>query len=172
MCRAPLLYLEIITDFGVPYIIFFFPNITSFFMSLVFYKTEADMRRESNRKEQEKKKAQNVEFVSGGTQPGIVVGAPRINIPAAGSETTWFTYTVVKLFFFLIFKFLFFFLFFLSIHFLLNVLCFLSRCHIDFLSTGSSAVTASASHLVTSTGDVINREGRQNKKSKWDKVFI
>ncbi|KAF7803299.1 SAP30-binding protein-like isoform X2 [Senna tora] len=79
---------------------------------------EADMRRESDRKEQEKKKAQKVEFISGGAQPGIVAGAPRINIPIAGS----------------------------------------------------SAVNASASHLMPSTGDAINRDGRQNKKSKWDKV--
>ncbi|KAI9120938.1 hypothetical protein K1719_007971 [Acacia pycnantha] len=34
----------------------------------------------------------------------------------------------------------------------------------------SSAVTASASHLVPSAGDAPNRDGRQNKKSKWDKV--
>lgn len=46
------------------------------------------MRRESERKEQEKKKAQKVDFVSGNTQPGIAAGPPRISIPVAGSETT------------------------------------------------------------------------------------
>lgn len=33
-------------------------------------------------------------------------------------------------------------------------------------------MTASASQIVSSTGDSINRDGRQNKKSKWDKVFM
>lgn len=46
------------------------------------------MRRESERKEQEKKKAQKVEFISGGPQPGIVASAPRISMPVAGLETT------------------------------------------------------------------------------------
>ncbi|MED6144967.1 hypothetical protein PIB30_020438 [Stylosanthes scabra] len=80
---------------------------------------EADMRRESERKEQEKKKAQKVDFISGGTQPGIVAaGAPRINLPVAGG----------------------------------------------------SAAAASGLHLVPPTADYINRDGRPNKKSKWDKV--
>ncbi|XP_027365292.1 uncharacterized protein LOC113872158 isoform X2 [Abrus precatorius] len=79
---------------------------------------EADMRRESERKEQEKKKAQKVEFISGGAQPGIVAGAPRISMPVAGA----------------------------------------------------SAVAASGLPLVPPTADSINRDGRQNKKSKWDKV--
>lgn len=81
---------------------------------------EADMRRESDRKEQEKKKAQNqkVDFTSGGTQPGIVLGAPRISMPV----------------------------------------------------TGGSAATTGGLHLVPPTADSINRDGRQNKKSKWDKV--
>ncbi|XP_057431858.1 uncharacterized protein LOC130724603 isoform X2 [Lotus japonicus] len=79
---------------------------------------EADMRRETERKEQEKKKVQKVDFVSGSTQPGIVAGPPRINIPVAGA----------------------------------------------------SAATASGLHLVPPGADSINRDGRQNKKSKWDKV--
>ncbi|XP_054789560.1 uncharacterized protein LOC129295108 isoform X2 [Prosopis cineraria] len=79
---------------------------------------EAHMRCESERREQEKKKAQKVEFISGGTQGVTVAGVPRINLPVPAS----------------------------------------------------SAVTASASHLVPPTGDAINRDGRQNKKSKWDKV--
>ncbi|QCE16284.1 uncharacterized protein LOC114164619 isoform X2 [Vigna unguiculata] len=77
---------------------------------------EADMRRESERKEQEKKKAQKVEFIAGGTQPGIVASAPRISMPVAGA----------------------------------------------------SAVTTSGLPLVPPTAD--SRDGRQNKKSKWDKV--
>ncbi|KAL1367627.1 hypothetical protein AAHE18_02G065100 [Arachis hypogaea] len=73
--------------------------------------------RESERKEHEKKKAQKMEFIAGGTQPGIVAaGAPRISLPVAGG----------------------------------------------------SAVAASG--LVPPIADSINRDGRQNKKSKWDKV--
>ncbi|KAH1110076.1 hypothetical protein GLYMA_04G063400v4 [Glycine max] len=81
---------------------------------------EADMRRESERKEQEKKKAQKVEFISGGAQPGIVASAPRISMPVAGV----------------------------------------------------SAVTAGGLPLVPATSDSINRDGRQNKKSKWDRGRI
>ncbi|XP_061342735.1 uncharacterized protein LOC133288912 isoform X2 [Gastrolobium bilobum] len=78
---------------------------------------EADMRRESDRKEQEKKKAQKVEFTPGGTQPGIVAAPPRISMPVAGG----------------------------------------------------SAVAATGLHLVPPTADSTSRDGRQNKKSKWDK---
>ncbi|CAJ1973667.1 unnamed protein product [Sphenostylis stenocarpa] len=77
---------------------------------------EADMRREGERKEQEKKKAQKVEFIPGGSQPGIVASAPRISMPVAGD----------------------------------------------------SAVTGSGLPLVPPTADA--RDGRQNKKSKWDKA--
>lgn len=79
---------------------------------------EADMRRESERKEQEKKKAQKVEFISGGPQPGIVASASRISMPVAGA----------------------------------------------------SSLTGSGLPLVPPTADSTNRDGRQNKKSKWDKV--
>ncbi|CAL0334721.1 unnamed protein product [Lupinus luteus] len=79
---------------------------------------EADLRRGSDRKEQEKKKEQKVEYIPGGTQPGIVAGALRISLPVAGG----------------------------------------------------SAVAASGLHLVAPTTDSINRDGRQNKKSKWDNV--
>ncbi|KAL2346678.1 hypothetical protein Fmac_000678 [Flemingia macrophylla] len=79
---------------------------------------EADMRRESERKEQEKKKTQKVEFISGGAQPGVVASAPRISMPVAGAST----------------------------------------------------VTTSGLPLVPPITDSISRDGRQNKKSKWDKV--
>ncbi|KAL2539226.1 Uncharacterized protein Adt_00204 [Abeliophyllum distichum] len=67
---------------------------------------EADMRREMERKEQEKKKNQKVDFISGGTQPGIVVPTPKITMPIP----------------------------------------------------------------VQASVDAVARDGRQNKKSKWDKV--
>ncbi|KAM1045632.1 hypothetical protein FF1_036565 [Malus domestica] len=79
---------------------------------------EADMRCEMERKEQDRKKSQKVEYVSGGTQPGIVGVAPKINIPYPGVST--------------------------------------------MAATGLSSLPPAA--------DVIPREGRQNKKSKWDKV--
>ncbi|KAJ7947100.1 SAP30-binding protein [Quillaja saponaria] len=49
---------------------------------------EADMRRESNRKDQEKKKAQKVDFVSSGTQPGNVAAATKFTLPIPGSTLT------------------------------------------------------------------------------------
>ncbi|XP_057494911.1 uncharacterized protein LOC130780007 [Actinidia eriantha] len=48
---------------------------------------EADMKRELDRKEQEKKKSQKVEFVTGGTQPVVVAPTPKINIPIPGVTT-------------------------------------------------------------------------------------
>lgn len=68
---------------------------------------EADMKREMERKEQERKSSQKVEFVAGGAQTGIVAAAPKINIPLPG---------------------------------------------------------------VSTAADAVTRDGRQNKKSKWDKV--
>ncbi|PPS05325.1 hypothetical protein GOBAR_AA15326 [Gossypium barbadense] len=77
---------------------------------------EADMKCERERKEQESKKNQKVEFVPGGNQPGAVLPAPKVSMPtavAAGSG----------------------------------------------LPSGPTAVDNN-----------IVRDGRQNKKSKWDKV--
>ncbi|CAL5362877.1 unnamed protein product [Camellia sinensis] len=79
---------------------------------------EVDMKREMERKEQEKKKNQKVEFVTGGTQPGVVAQAPKINIPIPGAST----------------------------------------------------VASGGLHPVPAAVDSVARDGRQNKKSKWDKV--
>ncbi|XVF87314.1 hypothetical protein PTKIN_Ptkin18bG0110300 [Pterospermum kingtungense] len=79
---------------------------------------EADMKRERERKEQESKKNQKVEFMSGGTQPGAVLTAPKVGMPMAGV----------------------------------------------------SAVAAGGLPSAPTAVDNIVRDGRQNKKSKWDKV--
>ncbi|KAA8515089.1 hypothetical protein F0562_018124 [Nyssa sinensis] len=79
---------------------------------------EADMKREMERKEQEKKKSQKVDFMSGGTQPGTVASAPKINLPIPGVST----------------------------------------------------VAAGGVPSVPAAVDGVARDGRQNKKSKWDKV--
>ncbi|EPS63262.1 hypothetical protein M569_11523 [Genlisea aurea] len=78
---------------------------------------EADMRRELERKEQERKKSQKIDFASVGIQPGSVVPAPKITLPTSASNP---------------------------------------------------GVTAVNVPLVNS--DVTTRDGRVNKKSKWDKV--
>ncbi|KAL3820749.1 hypothetical protein ACJIZ3_006654 [Penstemon smallii] len=77
---------------------------------------EADMRREIERREQERKKSQKLDFVSGGSQPPNIP-TPKISIPTPG------------------------------------------------LGGGVSNITPS-------TSDVTARDGRQNKKSKWDKVDV
>lgn len=51
--------------------------------------TEADMKREMERKEQERKSSQKVEFVAGGAQTGIIAAAPKINIPLPGQKLTF-----------------------------------------------------------------------------------
>lgn len=56
------------------------------------------MRRDMDRKEQERKKNQKIDFLSGGTQPGIVAGAPKINVPVPGLRTTqYWTFLVVTM---------------------------------------------------------------------------
>ncbi|KAB5534127.1 hypothetical protein DKX38_017213 [Salix brachista] len=76
---------------------------------------EADMRRERERKEHELKRSPKVEFVSGGSQPGVVVPPTKFSVPIP-------------------------------------------------------VVTASGTHSSANAADAAPREGRQNKKSKWDKV--
>lgn len=44
---------------------------------------EADMKREMERKEQEKKKSQKIEYISGGTQGGTLP-TPKVNLPVPG----------------------------------------------------------------------------------------
>uniref|UniRef100_A0A7N0ZRE8 SAP30-binding protein n=1 Tax=Kalanchoe fedtschenkoi TaxID=63787 RepID=A0A7N0ZRE8_KALFE len=74
---------------------------------------EADMKCELERKEQERKKNQKVEFIVGGVQPGMVTTAPKPTLPSP----------------------------------------------VPNLAAGGP-----------SASDAVPREGRQNKKSKWDKV--
>ncbi|XP_019226420.1 PREDICTED: SAP30-binding protein [Nicotiana attenuata] len=64
---------------------------------------EVEMKREMERREQERKRSPKVDFISGGTQPAAMVPTPKINLPIP---------------------------------------------------------------------DVVTRDGRQNKKSKWDKVDV
>ncbi|KAK9076695.1 hypothetical protein SSX86_005029 [Deinandra increscens subsp. villosa] len=79
---------------------------------------EADLKREVEKREQEKKKNQKIDFLSGGTQPATVIPTPKIvSIPAAVPPIA---------------------------------------------GGGSNPVSAAVG-----TG---TREGRPNKKSKWDKV--
>ncbi|CAK9148120.1 unnamed protein product [Ilex paraguariensis] len=80
---------------------------------------EADMKREMERKEQEKKKNQKVEFLSGGIQPGSVVPtAPKVSMAIPGA----------------------------------------------------AAMPGGGLQSVPAVVDTVARDGRQNKKSKWDKV--
>ncbi|CAN4084230.1 unnamed protein product [Withania somnifera] len=76
---------------------------------------EADMRREMERREQERKRSPKVDFILGGTQPATMVLTPKINLPIPGMAPA-----------------------------------------------GAGALPP--------TVDVVTRDGRQNKKSKWDKV--
>ncbi|CAK9152626.1 unnamed protein product [Ilex paraguariensis] len=84
-----------------------------------YYKEiEADMSREMERKEQERKKNPKVEFLLGGTQPGTVVPVPKVSVP----------------------------------------------------TPGVAIMAGGALQSVPAAVDVAARDGRQNKKSKWDKV--
>lgn len=44
------------------------------------------MKRLMERREQERKNSQKVEFIAGGTQTGIAATAPKINIPLPGQK--------------------------------------------------------------------------------------
>ncbi|KAL3651192.1 hypothetical protein CASFOL_004194 [Castilleja foliolosa] len=78
---------------------------------------EADMRRDLERREQERKRTQKVDFTSAGVQAGLPT--PKINLP----------------------------------------------------TTGLPAV-GGVINVTPATSDVTARDGRQNKKSKWDKVDV
>ncbi|GAB2231328.1 hypothetical protein Droror1_Dr00010334 [Drosera rotundifolia] len=79
---------------------------------------EADMKREMERKAQEKKKNQKLEFVSGGTQPVVAVTAQKVNLQVPGASNP----------------------------------------------------SSNGLQIAPSVSDAGAREGRSNKKSKWDKV--
>ncbi|KAL4193381.1 hypothetical protein AMTRI_Chr06g176600 [Amborella trichopoda] len=81
---------------------------------------EADMKREMEKKEQERKKSQRVEFAQGGTQAGSMLPQPKIGVQIPGVPS----------------------------------------------------IPASMSSLLAAAPapDALAREGRQNKKTKWDKV--
>ncbi|XP_073312309.1 uncharacterized protein [Primulina huaijiensis] len=81
---------------------------------------EADIRREVERREQEKKKNPKVDFVSGGMQQGNVVPTPKIHTPIPGL----------------------------------------------------TVVAGGVSNITPVAVDVAARDGRHNKKSKWDKVDV
>lgn len=51
----------------------------------MFYNAEVDMRRERERKDQESKKNQKVEFVAGGVQTGMVAAVPKPNMVTQGA---------------------------------------------------------------------------------------
>ncbi|KAL6574099.1 hypothetical protein OROHE_001641 [Orobanche hederae] len=80
---------------------------------------EADMRREMERRVQERQKNQKVDFTSTGVQPGIVIPTPKTSLP----------------------------------------------------TPGLSAV-AGGLNVMPVASDVTARDGRHNKKSKWDKVDV
>ncbi|KAJ4968143.1 hypothetical protein NE237_014844 [Protea cynaroides] len=52
-----------------------------------FDELEVDMKHEMVRKDQEMKKNQKLEFLSGGTQPGIVTAGPKISVPIPGTAS-------------------------------------------------------------------------------------
>ncbi|KAL9257756.1 SAP30-binding protein-like protein, partial [Drosera capensis] len=79
---------------------------------------EADMKREMERKAQEKKKNQKLEFVSGGTQPAVAVTAQKVNLQVPGASNP----------------------------------------------------PSNGLQIAPTVSDAGAREGRLNKKSKWDKV--
>ncbi|XP_075476766.1 uncharacterized protein LOC142518051 isoform X2 [Primulina tabacum] len=81
---------------------------------------EADIRREVEKRELEKKKNQRVDFVSGGAQQGNVAPTPKINTPIPGL----------------------------------------------------TAVAGGVSNITPVALDAAARDGRHNKKSKWDKVDV
>lgn len=48
------------------------------------------MKREMERREQERKRSPKVDFISGGTQPAAMVPTPKINLPIPGYPPFFF----------------------------------------------------------------------------------
>lgn len=76
--------------------------VSNIIFKVAYFVVEADMKREMERKELERKKSPKMEFVSGGTQPGVtVVTAPKINIPFSGLYQLCSSLFLIVMFFFL-----------------------------------------------------------------------
>ena len=117
------------------------------FTSYPYYlNAEAEMKRELERKEQEKKRSPKVEFITGGVQPPISASIPKIPgivnmkqsyfsilavLDGAQPPFMWFYYSDV--------------------------------CYIYSALAGVSTLPVPTEGL--------QKETRPNKKSKWDKVF-
>lgn len=117
------------------------------------------MKREMERKEQERKKSQKVEFVSGGNQPATVA-APKINIPLPGEYTRSFHGTGELI---MIGKFF---------QFYLDSSFWYGAVLIEFYGAGVPSTAIGGLSSASTAVDTATRDGRQNKKSKWDKVHV
>ncbi|KAG6515062.1 hypothetical protein ZIOFF_025441 [Zingiber officinale] len=121
---------------------------------------ENDMRRAMERKEQERKKRQSVEFVSGGIQPGAGVPTPILSTQNSGKSSrlqltkkwkSWCICDVIS-------------------GCRLWLLLFLN--HVTLSSTSVAPLSVAAANVLPSvpTIDSSMKDIRLNEKTKWDKI--
>lgn len=113
-------------------------------MTSLLFSTEADMKREVERKELEKKKSGKVDFITGGVQAPISAAIPKI---AGIVHTNEIMIPICQF-------------------------CILDvSVLIASFTAAVSAAAAAGAPLVSISGEGVQKEARPNKKSKWDKVF-
>jgi len=111
----------------------------------VFYlSAEADMKRELERKEQERKKSPKVEFIPGGVQPSIGASMPKIPGIMNMKQLHLMFWQII-------------------------ITCPTNIYLIILTFVIYSALAGVATLPVPAEG--VKKETRPNKKSKWDKVF-
>lgn len=108
------------------------------------------------RREHERKKNQKLEFTPGAVQPGNVLPTSKINIPTPGTCFTLQPITPSNSIQWL--------------RFLYEPMIFLELLVLS--SAGLAAVSSGVLNLPPASSDAMARDGRQNKKSKWDKVHF
>jgi hypothetical protein len=112
-------------------------------MTSLLFSTEADMKREVERKELEKKKSGKVDFITGGVQAPISAAIPKI---AGIVHTNEIMIPICQF-------------------------CILDvSVLIASFTAAVSAAAAAGAPLVSISGEGVQKEARPNKKSKWDKV--
>jgi hypothetical protein len=111
-----------------------------------YLSTEADMKRELERKEQEKKRSPKVDFISSGVQPPINPSIAKISGMVHIIESC-------ALFEKLLFP--------------LGNLVILIVCFAAAISAAAAAVAGASGPVAAES---VQKDARPNKKSKWDKV--
>ncbi|MQL74645.1 hypothetical protein Taro_006999 [Colocasia esculenta] len=117
------------------------------------------MKREIERREQERKRSPKVDFIAGGTQPAIALPAQKASTLIPGKNLVLIALSICVGVI-------------LSDNFSMNFVFFVYLLLLfdGWWNVGVPPVAAGALQSASVAVDSVPKDGRQNKKSKWDKV--